>query len=103
MITQDCYNDKYVYVERNNEITEEEVWDKVKTIVRVLSENGYNVYIQDEGVGIPVYYCHADEELGDGKYMYVTAQEAEDLYFSRQEEREIIEKAEELLKNEKGE
>ena len=81
-----------IYIPPEN-YTEEQKWEKIGQVIRLLSELDYNCYTADYGqAGFEIWFNHTDaDELGSNRFVELTAEEREDLWFRRQDENYIKE------------
>lgn len=84
-------NTPCVVVDREKYKSEEELWKAIASVCKVLLENGNQLLLTYEGLGIYcIDYAHDPqyEEWGSNRFMYVTADESGIILDRREENSE---------------
>lgn len=81
-------NTPYITIDREKYKSEEELWKAIASVCKVLLENGNQLLLAYEGLGIyRINYEHdpLHGEWGLNRFMYVTADESEIILDRREE------------------
>lgn len=84
-------NTPYITIDREKYKSEEELWKAIASVCKVLLENGNQLLLAYEGLGIyRINYEHdpLHGEWGLNRFMYVTADESEIILDRREENSE---------------
>lgn len=80
-------NPRYIYFDKDNYNSEEELKKDMIDTIFTLFKNDYEIVIKDEGVGYPVYFVDEEEDISDERIEVInTATEYIETYCPAEEE-----------------